>query len=57
MMIIKKRPAIWIAESGFIAISILMALWGYKELAGMAIGAFAALAHKLVESEEKSDAA
>lgn len=54
-MKVRKRPAIWIAEAGLIAIAILGMLWGYQEMAIGAMGAIAALAHKFVESEEKGN--
>lgn len=51
----RKRPAIWVAEGGFIAMTILFANWGMEKLAFGALTAFATLVHKLVESEEKGE--
>jgi len=52
-MKVRKRPAIWIGEFVLGAIAICGMLWGFKEVALVAVGAIAALLPKLVESEEK----
>lgn len=51
----RKRPGIWVAEGGLIAAIIVGQVLGLTDLAEKALIAFAALAHKLVESEEKGE--
>ena len=55
-MTIRKRPAIWLIICAFTYLAREAMVMGFDVQAGVAIGAMAVLATKLVESEEAGNA-